>query len=135
LYADRSNSRGLDWGNPAELDALVSAVGALAGRSWPGGPVLGGRSVKDAVVAVPSPANYHDVVGRSMDASAAEIAAALDAAQRAQPAWDATPAVDRAACLERAAGLLEGRRAEFISLLAREAGRTLPDAVSEVREA
>jgi RHH-type transcriptional regulator, proline utilization regulon repressor / proline dehydrogenase / delta 1-pyrroline-5-carboxylate dehydrogenase len=135
LYEDRSNSRGVDWGNPAELEALQSSVGALAGRSWPGGPVLGGRSVKDAAVAIHSPASYRDIVGQSRDASAAEIAAALDAAQRAQLAWDATPAVDRAACLERAADLLETRRAEFISLLAREAGRTLPDAVSEVREA
>ena len=135
LYADRSNSRGLDWGNPAELEALQAAVRSLAGRSWPGGPVLGGRSVKDAAVDVLSPANSRDVVGRSRDASAAEISAALDAAHGAQPAWDATPAADRAACLERAADLLEARRAGFISLLAREAGRTLPDAVSEVREA
>jgi RHH-type transcriptional regulator, proline utilization regulon repressor / proline dehydrogenase / delta 1-pyrroline-5-carboxylate dehydrogenase len=135
LYEDRSNSRGLDWGNPAELEALQAAVRALASRSWPGGPVLGGRSVKDAGVAIHSPANHRDVVGQSRDASAAEVAAALDTAQSAQSAWDATPATDRASCLERAADLLEGRRAEFISLLVREAGRTLPDAVSEVREA
>ncbi|HWG31996.1 MAG TPA: bifunctional proline dehydrogenase/L-glutamate gamma-semialdehyde dehydrogenase PutA [Steroidobacteraceae bacterium] len=135
LYEDRSNSRGLDWGNPAELEALQAGLRSLAGRSWAGGPVLNGRGVKDAAVAIHSPANHRDVVGQSRDASASEIVAALDAAHRAQPAWDATPATDRAACLERAADLLETRRVEFVSLLAREAGRTLPDAVSEVREA
>jgi RHH-type proline utilization regulon transcriptional repressor/proline dehydrogenase/delta 1-pyrroline-5-carboxylate dehydrogenase len=35
----------------------------------------------------------------------------------------------------RAADLLEGRRAQFLSLLVREAGKTLPDAVAELREA
>ena len=49
--------------------------------------------------------------------------------------WDATPAGERAACLERAADALEARRGEFLSLLVREAGKTLPDAVAELREA
>jgi len=57
------------------------------------------------------------------------------AAADAQAAWDATPATTRAACLERAAELLEERRGLFLSLLVREAGKTLPDAVAELREA
>ena len=38
-------------------------------------------------------------------------------------------------CLERAAQLLQERRGLFLSLLVREAGKTLPDAVAELREA
>ncbi len=135
LYTDRSNSQGLDWGNPAELEALQAAMRVRAERSWPGGPILGGRAVKDAAVPVVSPANSRDTVGHTRDASESEIDSAMEAANRAQPAWDATPVSERAACLERAADLLEARRTDFISLLAREAGRTLPDAVAEVREA
>jgi len=45
------------------------------------------------------------------------------------------PADERAAILERAANLLEARKPEFIALCVREAGKTLPDALSEVREA
>jgi RHH-type transcriptional regulator, proline utilization regulon repressor / proline dehydrogenase / delta 1-pyrroline-5-carboxylate dehydrogenase len=135
LYADRANSRGTDWGNPAELEVLQAAVRSRATRQSHGGPILGGRAVKDAAVAVVSPTNTNDVVGHSRDATEAEINAAMDAANRAQPEWDATPAAARADCLERAADLLEARSADFISLLTREAGRNLPDAVSEVREA
>ena len=135
LYDGRSNSRGVDWGNPAEVEELQAALHSRAGRSWPGGPILGGRVVKDAAIPVASPSNARDIVGHSRDATDSEINGAMDAASRAQPAWDATPATDRAACLERAADLLEARRADFISLLAREAGRVLPDAVAEVREA
>jgi RHH-type proline utilization regulon transcriptional repressor/proline dehydrogenase/delta 1-pyrroline-5-carboxylate dehydrogenase len=135
LYDGRLNSRGLDWGNPADLDELRAALRTRAGRSWPGGPILGGRVVKDASIPVVSPAHSRDIVGHSRDATDTEINSAMDSASRAQGAWDATAAAQRAACLERAANLLEARRADFISLLAREAGRTLPDAVAEVREA
>ena len=135
LFTDRCNSRGLDWGDRAELESLQAAVRSLAGRAWAGGPVLGGHPVKDADLEVLSPADSSDVVGHSRAASGAEIDSAMAAAHRAQPAWNATPATHRAACLERAANLLEARRVEFVSLLVREAGRTLPDAVAEVREA
>ena len=135
LYPDRANSRGTDWGNPAELDSLQAELRSRAARQSPGGPILNGRAAKDTAVAVVSPANARDVVGHSRDATESEINAAMEAASRAQPAWDATPAAARAACLIRGADLLEARSADFISLLTREAGRNVPDAVAEVREA
>ena len=49
--------------------------------------------------------------------------------------WSRTPAETRAAILEKAADLLEQRAAHFIALLQREGGKTLDDALSEVREA
>ncbi|HST01800.1 MAG TPA: L-glutamate gamma-semialdehyde dehydrogenase, partial [Usitatibacter sp.] len=56
---------------------------------------------------------------------------ALSAASKASiPA-----ATVRAATLERAAHLLEANRNELMALMAREAGKTLPDALGEVREA
>jgi RHH-type transcriptional regulator, proline utilization regulon repressor / proline dehydrogenase / delta 1-pyrroline-5-carboxylate dehydrogenase len=48
--------------------------------------------------------------------------------------WDA-PVGERAAVLERAAGMLEARHLDFIALAIREGGKTIPDAVSELREA
>ena len=136
LYGtDRANSAGTDWGDPAELEKLAVALKARASRMSAGGPILGGRSVPNASVAVVSPGDSRDIVGYTRDATEAEINSAMDAASRAHPAWEATPVDERAACLERAADLLEARRVDFINLLVREAGRTLPDCVSEVREA
>ena len=60
---------------------------------------------------------------------------ALANAVAAQPGWDALPAASRAKILEHTADLLEARRAEFIALCVREAGKTMSDAVAEVREA
>jgi len=133
--AERTNSTGEDFGDPATLTLLKGQLRAHAAETYTGGPILSGRSVRDAKVAVVSPANTAETVGFTRDATAEEIREAMAAAGRAQPAWDATPAAERAACLTRAADLLEERRGQFLSLLVREAGKTLPDAVAEVREA
>jgi RHH-type proline utilization regulon transcriptional repressor/proline dehydrogenase/delta 1-pyrroline-5-carboxylate dehydrogenase len=136
LFApERSNSAGEDFGDPATLAALEEKLRLHAAETHAGGPILSGRLAADANLPVTSPANTREVVGLTRDASAAEIRAAMEAAAAAQPQWDATPAAERAACLERAAQLLEERRGQFLSLLVREAGKTLPDAVAEVREA
>ncbi len=64
-----------------------------------------------------------------------EIEDAFAAVIRAAPSWTARPADERAACLERAADLYEANAPELIALCAREAGKTLPDGVAEMREA
>jgi RHH-type proline utilization regulon transcriptional repressor/proline dehydrogenase/delta 1-pyrroline-5-carboxylate dehydrogenase len=136
LYgAERVNSTGEDFGDPAALAALEAQVRAFAQEKYAGGPILDGVAARDGSVPVNSPADTRIVVGLSRDASAQEISRAFAAAGEAQPAWDATPATERAACLERAADALEARRGQFLSLLVREAGKTLPDAVAELREA
>jgi len=133
--AERTNSAGEDFGDPATLALLESELRAHAAESHRGGPLLSGRTVRDAEVRVVSPADTRETVGFTRDATAEEIREAMAAAARAQGAWDATAAAERAACLTRAAELLEERRGRFLSLLVREAGKTLPDAVAELREA
>ncbi|MFL6600624.1 MAG: bifunctional proline dehydrogenase/L-glutamate gamma-semialdehyde dehydrogenase PutA [Steroidobacteraceae bacterium] len=136
LYApERRNSDGPDWGDPAELTVLKAELEKRAAQMNVGGPILGGKSVRDADVPVLSPANCLEIVGLSRDATVDEINKAMDAGARAQPAWNAHPADERANCLECAANLLEERRVQYLSLLVREAGKTLPDAVAELREA
>jgi RHH-type transcriptional regulator, proline utilization regulon repressor / proline dehydrogenase / delta 1-pyrroline-5-carboxylate dehydrogenase len=136
LYGpERRNSDGPDWGDPAELTALAVALEQRALQSNAGGPILNGRSVRDLHVPVQSPSNFLDIVGLSRDATAEEINNAMEAAAQAQLSWDALSAAERADCLNRAALLLEDRRVQFLNLLVREAGKTLPDAVAELREA
>ncbi len=136
LYgAERANSDGEDFGDPAALAALQAEVQLHAGGCYSGGPIVSGRRARDVSTPVVSPADSRETVGFTRDATADEIRGALQAAHEAQPAWDARPAAQRAACLTRAADLLQARRGQFLSLLVREAGRTLPDAVAELREA
>jgi RHH-type proline utilization regulon transcriptional repressor/proline dehydrogenase/delta 1-pyrroline-5-carboxylate dehydrogenase len=135
LYPDRRNSRGVDFGNPDELAALRGAIGAPGVTDRRAGPIVDGRMAPGAVHPVFNPADRREQIGESRDAAPGEIGAAFDAAAKAQPAWDALGGAQRAAHLEAAAELLERGRAEFFELLVREAGKTWPDAVAEVREA
>jgi len=59
----------------------------------------------------------------------------MSSAAAAAPAWDATDAEDRAQALERTADLMERDMPVLMALAVREAGKTVPDAVAEVREA
>jgi RHH-type proline utilization regulon transcriptional repressor/proline dehydrogenase/delta 1-pyrroline-5-carboxylate dehydrogenase len=57
------------------------------------------------------------------------------AGHAAQQEWDLRGGEERAQLLDRAADLFEEHREELFSLCIREGGKTLPDAVLEVREA
>jgi len=135
LYRSRRNSRGADFGNPEELATLQQELKAAAAVSYRGGPILSNGESIEPNVPVLSPASAGEAVGLTRDATDAEIIGAMATGARAQRAWDATPATERAACLDRAADLLEKRRGLFLHLLVREAGKTLPDAIAEIREA
>lgn len=67
--------------------------------------------------------------------AAPDVRAAIDRASIAFPAWSATPLATRAAVLERLADLLEENRIELMALAVKEAFKTIPDALGEVREA
>jgi RHH-type proline utilization regulon transcriptional repressor/proline dehydrogenase/delta 1-pyrroline-5-carboxylate dehydrogenase len=84
---------------------------------------------------VTNPADRDDVVGSVVEASVADVELAVAIAGDAGMAWARVPVSERAACLERAADLFERERGALIALAVREAGKTLPDAVGEVREA
>ena len=134
MYANRRNSLGIDVGDPAILETLHSKVSSRANSEHAAGPIIDGvlltgrRPIKN-------PADHRDSVGTSRDATPAEIVQAFDSGNRAQPAWNSLGGAVRADCLDQAAALLEQSRLDFYELLVREAGKTLPDAISEVREA
>ncbi|GLK67857.1 trifunctional transcriptional regulator/proline dehydrogenase/L-glutamate gamma-semialdehyde dehydrogenase [Hansschlegelia plantiphila] len=132
LYRPRINSAGLDLTNDDVLAALHAAVAASYGRDHQAaGPTDAGGAWSPAL----NPARRDDVVGHVADVSPEAIDAAFRRAVTAAPSWAASPPPDRAAALERAADLMEARTLELVALIVREAGRTLPNALSEVREA
>jgi RHH-type transcriptional regulator, proline utilization regulon repressor / proline dehydrogenase / delta 1-pyrroline-5-carboxylate dehydrogenase len=139
LYADRRNSRGVDLGNPPDIETLrheLSPLRPAKSAAAPiAGPIINGSLLPGTTHPVTNPADRRDQVGSMRDASAGEIILAFDAGTAAQPLWDLRGGDVRAAILEKASDLLEASRADFHQLLVREAGKTISDAISEVREA
>jgi RHH-type proline utilization regulon transcriptional repressor/proline dehydrogenase/delta 1-pyrroline-5-carboxylate dehydrogenase len=139
LYTDRRNSSGIDLGNPSAIDSLRREI---SNRRQPkpaslptAGPVINGILLPGSTHPVMNPADRRDQVGSTRDATPAEITLAFDSGAEAQPAWNLKGGDARALLLKRASDLLEAGRAEFHELLVHEAGKTLSDAIAEVREA
>ncbi|GLQ98542.1 bifunctional protein PutA [Dyella mobilis] len=130
----RKNSMGVNFSNDNELKALAEAVNAKSGQ-WSATPLVAGAQGNGPAVQVTNPADRRDNVGSYVSADAALVDKALANGVAAQPNWDRLPAASRAAILEHAADQLEARRGEFIALCVREAGKSLPDAIAEIREA
>jgi RHH-type proline utilization regulon transcriptional repressor/proline dehydrogenase/delta 1-pyrroline-5-carboxylate dehydrogenase len=135
LFApQRRNSRGFDLTDPATIDWLDAERARYAAHRWASAPMIDGQVEGDAALEIRSPATG-EVVGAVVTASARDIGTALEAARSWAGGWAARPAKERAELLRRTADLYEANAPELFALCAREAGKTLPDCVSEVREA
>jgi RHH-type proline utilization regulon transcriptional repressor/proline dehydrogenase/delta 1-pyrroline-5-carboxylate dehydrogenase len=97
--------------------------------------VIAGHRLARARVPVHDPADRRRVVGECADATAEDVAAALAAAAAAAPAWNRAGCDHRAQCLERMADLVEAHYEPLMARAVREAGKTIGDALAEVREA
>ena len=134
IFPDRKNSKGVDLADPLVREPLLAELRKLDAREWAAAPTV--LASKDGEAhEIRSPQNNGEIVGQVLYAGPKDIDLAFARAVAAQFGWDALGGVARAALLDRAADLYEAHTAEFISLCQREAGKTLLDAVLEVREA
>ncbi len=136
LFPARRNSSGLMLSDPVTGKSLLSAMRwALGSHPQTAHPIInGGERVRETQACARSgrPARQ---TGEASEASDDDIRTRLDLAADAQASWDRRGGIMRADILERAADLFEDNRPLLMGLLVREAGRTVPNALSEVREA
>ncbi|WP_091737305.1 bifunctional proline dehydrogenase/L-glutamate gamma-semialdehyde dehydrogenase PutA [Phenylobacterium immobile] len=130
----RLNSEGADLTIAAERDRLTDAARGLS--RLVAAPIVSGREILTAPPRpVVSPAALNRTIGDTHDSTAHDIDRAFAASRAAQRPWDRLGGADRAAILRAMAEALEGERDHLIALCVVEAGKTLADAVAEVREA
>ena len=98
----------------------------LIGGEW----VEGARTSRNI-----NPSDTRDVVGEYAQASAEDARQAIAAAAKAQPAWGLSTPQQRFDILDAAGAEILARKAELGDLLAREEGKTLPEAIGEVARA
>jgi len=82
-----------------------------------------------------NPSDLSDVIGEYAQADASQVEAAIAAARKAFPAWSTSGIQARADALEKVGLEILARREELGNLLAREEGKTLPEAIGEVTRA
>ena len=131
----RVNSAGVDLTDPNHVQELERQCDLVALKPLRAAPIIFGRPGGGSGRQIFNPANRDERVGESVDAHPWEVDRAFALAAREQTAWCAAGAEFRACLLQEVADRLEQDRGRFVSILVREAGKTLPDAVAEVREA
>ncbi len=136
LYgSERRNALGMDLSDPLILRRLKAKMDAVE-RSWTAEPCrAGGINGSGYTREVRSPADLRRTVGRVQDSDEAAVDGAVAAAHAAAARWNDSPVHRRATCLEAMAAGMEDAMPELLQLCILEAGKTLADAVAEVREA
>jgi len=131
----RLNSRGIEFGDSVAVEKLLSATRHAAEMPLDARPIIDGETLDGIARKAASPMGT--AVGQWNVADAAPEMAdrAIRAASAGVASWKERTASDRADILDRAAELMEERRGRLINLLQIEGGKTIDDAVSEVREA
>lgn len=114
---------------------LAAALSADAAQVRHAAPIMADASSPLAARPVINPAQQHDIVGYVHDASEEDVRIALGCAVQAAERFSTVSLPQRVASLQRAASLLEAVYPQFIGLLVREAGKTVPNAIAEIREA
>jgi RHH-type proline utilization regulon transcriptional repressor/proline dehydrogenase/delta 1-pyrroline-5-carboxylate dehydrogenase len=136
LFApERANSAGFNFADGQAVEALLRDCERASQQPWSAAPLVSGKTQAGSSAPVRNPANTAEQIGVVTNADGATLDAAIEAAAHAQGDWDVAGGEHRAGILERAASLFEEHTAALVARCVREAGKTLPDAFGEVREA
>ena len=135
----RPNSQGFNLAHEQQLASLAAALLASTQQQYTAAPsgvdVPPEPASAEGWQALRNPADLTDTVGWVREVTPQEAQAAAERAAQAASIWASTPPANRADALARAADLLEQRSQQLMGLIVREAGKTLPNAVAEIREA
>jgi RHH-type proline utilization regulon transcriptional repressor/proline dehydrogenase/delta 1-pyrroline-5-carboxylate dehydrogenase len=131
----RKNSLGFDLSNSEQLNQMADQMISALKQNWHAEPTSAKTSLVQQASAIYDPTDRRRLVGWVTEANDVDIEYALSIASANAQEWAQTSVNTRAEYLEKAADLFEQHRAELMTLAVREAGKTIADAIAEVREA
>ncbi len=136
IYGDqRINSAGLNLSDPAVQETLDQQLNEITQKQWQAVPLVNGKRLEEPVQHINNPANHSQTIGELRLANDAIVEEALALSDQATHHWNNRAADERADILDQLTSLFEEQQVELIALCIREGGRTINDALSEVREA
>lgn len=137
IYQNRINSKGIDLGYIMNLSLTQTEISKHVNKVYNAGSIIGGIEIFSDKTSKEMfrPGNLAEKVGSVSKASANEIKDALQIAINAKKSWASKNVSERSAILRNIATAMEDKQYEIYSLLLKEAGKTINDAVNELREA
>lgn len=131
----RINSEGINLADPEVLTHIQQDLEQIKTQTWYAAPLINGKVYPGAEHKIYNPADSQQLVGNVIYSNQKTIEEAISVASSAFKHWRLSPVQQRANYLQKAADLLEQNRIELVSLCIREAGKTIKDALAEIREA
>ena len=135
LFADRANSAGLDLTAPDVIAKLKVEMDAADRRDWRAAPRVGGEWRFGQASPVYSPADPDRLLGEVVESTTEIAKEALHVAKAGSHPWAGREARERASLLRVVADRFEQEAPRLMTLIVREAGRSVRDAHLEIREA
>ena len=136
IFEDRENSSGPNIEIESQWLPFSEEVNRLCQQQWTGQPYMQGKAVEGlSYHQIKAPHDHRIEVGKVAFADVELAKKAIDVATSGFTQWQATPVKQRADALRKLANLLEENLAELCAICHMEAGKTIQDAIDEVREA
>lgn len=138
IFATRKNSTGMNLQLTQQQTELLFSTKPYQHQYYFAAPLINGEAVvQDNLepLVLYSPTDINSSIGELYLATNDEVDLAFEVVAKGQPAWASLAVKSRAFIIEQYADLLESHSPELIQLSIREGGKTLPDAIAEIREA
>lgn len=137
LYAARKNSKGFDLSDREKIEQLYTVMEEISQQKFFCGPIIAGEEIKKSSPhrAIVSPSRNGNVLGEICLADEETLLKGLDQVHTFFPVWSNMPLEERVNLIVALGDALEDEHETLYSLLIQESGKTLSDAVAEVREA
>ncbi|MCV2528589.1 MAG: trifunctional transcriptional regulator/proline dehydrogenase/L-glutamate gamma-semialdehyde dehydrogenase [Candidatus Lightella neohaematopini] len=132
----RINSLGLDINNEQTLTNIIVNLLNENNLPYQVKPIISSDYISEGITyQIVNPANNHDIVGTCQESSLNDVNKSIAISKYSSKYWVNKTYHERAIILNKAADLIEKDIYSFIGLLIREAGKTITNAISEIREA
>lgn len=135
IYKDRKNSAGYDIGYSHNLHNLKNNIGHFEGKIYKGYSIIGGKEIKAQSKDIYRPGNIKEKIGTINSLSEKHLIDSIKIAEKGFKEWSKADLSTRQKALNNIADLFEKNQFELFNLLIKEAGKSIDDAISEVREA
>lgn len=135
LYPERKNSQGIDLSSEITLQKLQDVLNQAAQIELSVHSLTASNLSDGTPMMQVSPNDRHSLVGYAHFAHASDMPKVLDDALNARTKWQAMGVQTRAGMLNRFADLLQERSELLIFVAVHEAGKTMANAINEIREA
>ena len=131
----RGNAKGLVLSETTVREPLQKEIARHLKTAQKAGPLVGGKMLKGKAQPIVSPQNHDVVVGSVVEADETQVEAAIAGGHHASDDWDRLGGEARGVMLDKTADLFEQNLSHLMAVIITEAGKTLDNALGDIREA